>query len=199
MAWSTTIDLDDRLEKGKELFFPLEETLDNAQRLEFNKLCVQAQGVRSKLVDVSWDLEGMLNKKKKEHKQILVLTFVLSVVTWLALVSGVIGELRSGLAIAGMLSAFAYFEIKRAIELNAAKVTYHLLASDWLALGQTEESIKAAANAWSAASDKESGVRGLILDLDMKLNLLKVIGVGERIDRLEPIWKQTLKELMNKF
>ena len=163
MAWSTTIDLDDRLEKGKELFFPLEETLDNAQRLEFNKLCVQAQGVRSKLVDVSWDLEGMLNKKKKEHKQILVLTFVLSVVTWLALVSGVIGELRSGLAIAGMLSAFAYFEIKRAIELNAAKVTYHLLASDWLALGQTEESIKAAANAWSAASDKESGVMCLMV------------------------------------
>ena len=105
----------------------------------------------------------MLNKKKKEHKQILVLTFVLSVVTWLALVSGVIGELRSGLAIAGMLSAFAYFEIKRAIELNAAKVTYNLLASDWLALGQTEESIKAAANAWSAASDKESGVRCLMV------------------------------------
>ena len=198
MAWITTLDLDKRLEETQALFLPIEEGLTEIQAVEFTKLCCQARGVRSKLVEVSSELDQMLQKKKKEHRQIGILGVVLLTVTWVALISDVISELRSGLAIGGMLLGFGYFEIKRAIEINAAKVTYNLLAKDWSALGQVENNIDAFASAWSE-NDDNAGLRGLILDLDMRLNLLKMVGAGRDVYALDPIWERTWEESLRRL
>ena len=65
MAWITTLDLDKRLEETQALFLPIEKGLTEIQAVEFTKLCCQARGVRSKLVEVSSELDQMLQKKKE--------------------------------------------------------------------------------------------------------------------------------------